>query len=146
MMEMDSGDFRQALRFMPSTSGPTGLLLSRDLIFTCKVKGTAADLGHELIISGNDSEARSIIEVHKPRVVFIDLTATDMATPATLVAYQDLAGPTTWFVAFGPHVDVDALSMAKRAGCHVVLPRSRFSAELPAPMQRYFSQPARNEG
>ena len=42
------------------------------------------------------------------------------------------------FVAFGSHVDTEALAAAGAAGCDPVLPRSKFSAELPDLIRRYF--------
>ena len=56
-------------------SGPTGLLLCRDLIFTTKVKGTAAELGYRMLVASDESLAKSLIETYRPRVVFVDLTA-----------------------------------------------------------------------
>ena len=116
--------------------------MSRDLIFTSKVKGTAAELGYPMMVAGALSQARSMIEACRPQVVLVDLTAGELVTPAALGAYQAIAGPDAWFVAFGPHVDVEALAAARAAGCHDVLPRSRFAAELSDLMRRYFSQPA----
>ncbi len=80
-----------------------------------------------------------MLQTYQPQVVLVDLTAVDIAAPAALIAYQQIAGPDTWFVAFGSHVDVKALAAAKAAGCHVVLPRSRFAAELPELLRHYFS-------
>jgi hypothetical protein len=127
---------------LPSTSGsfgPTGLLLCRDLIFTTKVTGTAAELGYPMLVASAESQAKLMIETYRPQVVFVDLTAGEMAAPGALSAYQKLAGPNAWFVAFGPHVEADTLAAAKAAGCHVVMPRSKFAAELPALMRQYFS-------
>jgi hypothetical protein len=123
-----------------------GLLLCRDLIFTTKVKGTAAELGYPLVVATARSQAESMIKTYWPRVVLIDLTAGDMAAPGALSAYQKLAGAGACFVAFGPHVEVDALAKAKAAGCHVVMPRSRFAAELPELMRQFFSQPMVGNG
>jgi hypothetical protein len=111
------------------------------LIFTAKVKGTAAELGYPMMVAGAETQARSMIETYRPRVVLVDLTAGAMVAPAALIAYQGLAGPESWFVAFGSHVEVDTLAAAKAAGCHVVLPRSRFAGELPTLLRHYFSQP-----
>jgi hypothetical protein len=130
----------------PAGSGSTGLLLSRDLIFTSKVKGTAAELGYPMMVAGADSQARSMIEAYRPRVVLVDLNAGELVAPAALIAYQAIAGTNAWFVAFGSHVNVDTLAAARAAGCHDVLPRSRFAAELPELMRRYFSQPATRTG
>jgi hypothetical protein len=126
--------------------GPTGLLLCRDLIFTTKVRGTAEALSYRILVASDASLVMSLIERWHPRVVFVDLTAGDLAAPGALIAYQKLAGPDTWFVAFGPHVEADALDAARAAGCQVVIPRSKFSAELPALMRRYFNRPALTDG
>ncbi len=71
-------------------------------------------------------------------MVFVDLAAGDLVAPAALRAFQEQAGPGTPFVAFGSHVDAEALAAARAAGCDPVLPRSRFSAELPDLIRRYF--------
>jgi hypothetical protein len=91
---------------------------------------------------GDAGMARLQIQRLRPRVVFIDLTAGDLVAPGALRIYQQVAGPATWFVAAGPHVQGDVLAAAKAAGCHEVLPRSQFSANLPALMQRFFARPA----
>ena len=123
-------------------SGAIGLLLSRDLIFTSKIKGTAAELGYLMMVAGTDLQAHSMIETYRPSVVLVDLNAGDLVAPAALISYQKLAGPDTWFVAFGSHVDAEGLRAARDAGCHIVLARSRFAAELPALLRRFFSEAA----
>jgi CheY-like chemotaxis protein len=116
-----------------------GLLLSRDLIFTSKVTGTAQMLGRRILVAGDRARASAAIEAEAPRVVFVDLAAGDLVEPAVLTVLRELAGPATPFVAFGSHVDVDALAAARSAGCDPVLPRSRFSAELPELIRRYLA-------
>jgi len=124
----------------------TGLLLCRDLIFTTKVKETAAALGYRIQVAGDPLLAKSLIETSRPRVVFIDLTAGEMVAPGVLSAYLKLASPDIWFVAFGPHVEAESLIAAKNAGCQAVLTRSKFAAELPELMRLYFSRPAARDG
>ena len=116
----------------------TGILLSRDLIFTSKVTGTARLLGHRMLVAGNVEPAATMIAEWRPCVVFVDLGAGDLVSPEALLGYQKLAGPGTSFVAFGSHVDTEALATARAAGCDPVLPRSKFAAELPDLMKRYF--------
>jgi hypothetical protein len=118
----------------------TGLLVSRDLIFTTKIKGTAADLGYTMLVASTQSQAESTIARCRPPVILVDLTAGQMAESGALRAYQVLAGADAWLIAFGPHVDGDALAVAKAVGFHVVLPRSIFTAKLPEYLDRYFSQ------
>ncbi|HEX8203363.1 MAG TPA: response regulator [Isosphaeraceae bacterium] len=120
----------------PASEGPVGLLLSRDLIFTSKVTGTARELGHRVMVAGNPTLAAAMIEQWRPKVVFVDLAAGDLVGPAALLAYQGLASATA-FVAFGSHVDTATLDAARAAGCDPVLPRSRFTAELPELIRRY---------
>jgi CheY-like chemotaxis protein len=112
-------------------------LLSRDLIFTSKVTGTARMLGHRVLVAGDVALATAMITQWQPRVVFVDLAAGDLVQPEALVALRKLAPPATPFVAFGAHVDTAALATARALGCDPVLPRSRFSAELPELISRY---------
>lgn len=121
-------------------SNPAGLLLSRNLIFTTKVLGTAHALGYHIQVAGDTQSAQLAIERLCPQVVFVDLTAGELVAHQTLSGYLKLAGPDVWFVAFGPHVEEAALTAAKAAGCQVVLPRSKFAGDLPRLMQFYFSQ------
>jgi CheY-like chemotaxis protein len=122
----------------PNPSEPTGLLLSRDLIFTSKITGTARELGHRVVVAGNTALAFSMIEQWRPRVVFVDLTAGEIVSTPALIALQKAAEPGTPFVAFGSHVDTGALEAARAAGCDPVMPRSKFTAELPGLIRQYF--------
>jgi CheY-like chemotaxis protein len=114
-----------------SDASPVGVLVSRDLIFTTKITGTARALGHRIAVAGNEALALKTIAEAKPRVIFVDLAAGGLGKPEALRAYQQAAGPETPIVAFGSHVDTEALDAARGAGCREVLPRSKFSAELP---------------
>jgi hypothetical protein len=119
---------------------PSGILLSRDLIFTSKITGTARMLGHRILVAGDVTLASAMIRQWQPQIVFVDLAAGDLVQPAALLAYQKLAGPTARFLAFGSHVDTDVLEAARGLGCDPVLPRSRFSAELPALFNRFLGR------
>ena len=121
----------------PDPEGPTGLLLSRDLIFTSKVTGTATALGCKVVVVGSSALVEPLLAKWRPAVVFVDLAAGDLVAAGSLVRYRGLAAAGTPFVAFGSHVDVRALAEAAEAGCDPVMPRSRFSAELPALIRRY---------
>lgn len=116
---------------------PAGVLVSRDLIFTTKITGTARALGFRIAVAGNGALAVKTIAEAKPRVVFVDLAAGDLGKPEALLAYQAAAGPETPIVAFGSHVDTESLDAARGAGCREVLPRSKFSAELPELIRKY---------
>jgi DNA-binding NtrC family response regulator len=123
---------------LPTPEGPAGLLLSRDLIFTSKVTGTASALGHRVIVAGNVALASAMMTRWTPVVVFVDLAGGDLVSMASLKAYRAIVPPETPFVAFGSHVDTQSLADAATAGCDPVMPRSRFTNELPALIGRYF--------
>ena len=125
---------------VPTPEGPAGLLLSRDLIFTSKVTGTASALGHRVIVAGNVALASAMLAKWAPKVVFVDLAAGDLVSTDSLVKYREIAPSGTPFVAFGSHVDVASLAAAAAAGCDPVMPRSKFTAELPALVRRYFGE------
>lgn len=126
----------------PEGNRPAGLLLSRDLIFTSKITGTARALGHQVLVAGNAALAAAMIEQWRPKVVFVDLTAGDLVSVPALLAFRQAAGASTPFVAYGPHVEVAALEAARAAGCAEVLVRSKFTAELPALIERYLGPAA----
>ena len=118
----------------------TGLLLCADLIFTTKIKRTAAELGYDIQVAHDQASAERELVTNRPRVVFVDLTAGAVASAAALGRYRALL-PDAHFVAFGPHVDADALAAARAAGCELVLPRSKFAATLPQLIRECFNRP-----
>jgi DNA-binding response OmpR family regulator len=124
-----------------SASEPTGIVVGRDLMFTAKVTGTASDLGYRMRVAGDVATARTLIEQSPPRLILVDLTAGDPAAPEALDAYRRLTGPSTWLVGVVPHVDAERLAAARAAGCDLALPRSKFSADLPALLRRCFEAP-----
>jgi len=123
----------------PEGNEPAGLLLSRDLIFTSKITGTARELGFRVMVAGNTSLAQAMIEQWRPKVVFVDLAAGELVSTPALLAYRSSAGAETPFIAFGSHVDKNALAEAKAAGCDPVLARSQFTAELPELIRKAFA-------
>lgn len=54
----------------------------------------------------------------------------DLARHADDVAGLRVASPSARIVAFGPHVDDDALARARADGADAVLPRSKFFADV----------------
>ena len=62
----------------------------------------------------------------------------DLAAPSNIANYRSIAPEGTPFLAFGSHVDTQALADAESAGCDQVMPRSKFSNELPRLLAHYF--------
>jgi DNA-binding NarL/FixJ family response regulator len=117
-------------------SAPSGLLLSRDLMFTVKIVSTARELGQAVRAVGRVEQAEAFLAEHRPRAVFVDLAAGDLVAPESLAKLM-AAAPDVPFLAFGSHVDADALEAARAAGCSEVMPRSKFTLQLPDLIRRY---------
>ena len=120
-------------------NAPAGLLLSRDLMFTVKITGTARELGREVKVAGDVDRASALIAELHPRAVFVDLAAGPLAAPDALARLQAEAGAHVPFIAFGSHVDAQALAAAREAGCREVMPRSKFTLQLPDLIRRYLA-------
>jgi DNA-binding NarL/FixJ family response regulator len=117
----------------------TGLLVSNDLMFTSKVTGTARALGLRVLVAGTKDEAVALLACESPRVLIVDLAGGVAATQDALLAYRGALAPGAAMLAFGSHVDKAALAAAVDAGCDEVMPRSKFSMELPRLLVRYLS-------
>ncbi len=110
----------------------TAVALVADLMFASRVSGAARVAGVEAVTVNRAD--RLIEEVHRrrPRLVLIDLEARGVDAPA--VVAQLKADPATAglvVVAFGSHVNREALQAARSAGADRVLVRSAFVRELP---------------
>jgi hypothetical protein len=120
---------------MSGIEHPTALLISRDLFFTSKVTGTAAALGIKLQVVGDPETAARLADDEHCRCVFLDLVDAGLDVPLFIRSFQSQRKPAV--VAFGSHVARARLQEARDAGCTEVLPRSRFSSELPELLKRY---------
>jgi len=104
------------------------ILLTRDLFFGSKVTSTANSLGLVARLCGSREQLQSLLAENEVNGVILDLSSD--------IPPADVKGllPTDSrirCIAFGPHVDTEKLAAAQAAGFDEVLPRSRFSAELP---------------
>jgi len=118
----------------PQPSSIDGLLLTRDLMFTSKVTGTAAMLGLRIEVLGSIDSLQSHMSTTPPRAVFLDLSCADFV-PKDVIDRLTIS-PRPVVIAFGSHVDVARLEAARQACCDEVMPRSAFSATLPSLLQQ----------
>lgn len=110
------------------------LLLIRDLIFETRIRSTAESLGVTLMMARVLSEFSASLLRDPPRLVIVDLDSTgDEGVEAVRLAASSPFRPGV--VAFGSHVAVQRAQAARDAGATHVLPRSRFTLELPTILQ-----------
>lgn len=109
--------------------------LASDLLWGTRIKSTAEALG----IAARPVRDLGMLEARladsEVRGLVVDLEA-PLETALALIeraAREPLhaGGGSIRIVAFGPHVAVDALEGAKRAGAGVVMARGAFAARLP---------------
>jgi CheY-like chemotaxis protein len=113
------------------SAGPTGLLLSDDLMFTSRITGTARDLGLVVRTARSAGVLRELAGRHTPRCVLLDLANPGLDIGSLVGWLKGECAPAPFVVAYGSHVDTATLRAARAAGCDVVLPRSKFVEELP---------------
>lgn len=111
------------------------LVICSDLFFTSKITSTAKEFGipYQVVFAKPTSLAKNCEGEYL--FAILDLESSDF--PVQEILDAGTFGPETPVLAFGSHVNVDRLNEAKNAGCQDVMPRSRFSAELPQLLQQY---------
>lgn len=117
-----------------TTTAKPGLLLSGDLFFTSKITSTANSLGAKVWVVSQPAVWRSTLESKEPSCVFIDLESLVLPLEQIAESFGDEHQPR--LIAFGSHVNKEQLQAARDIGCDEVMPRSKFSAELPKIIQR----------
>ncbi len=113
-----------------------GVLLTTNLLFSTMVTGTASAAGQEVAVAGNVSEAVELCRARPPAYIILDLGMAEIEIGPTVARLREAAGAVP-AIAFGSHVDKARLDEAREAGCVEVLPRSKFSADLPNLLRRY---------
>ena len=115
-----------------------GVLLTSNLLFSSMVTGTATALGQEVAVAGNLAEAIELCRAGPTAYIIIDLGMAEINVATAIIQLREAAGAVP-AIAFGSHVDKARLDEARAAGCDEVMARSKFSAELPSLLRRYFS-------
>lgn len=113
-----------------------------DLIFATKIRATAESLG---VVTRPTRDAAALQKrldrvddgrANDPVSAVIVDTELGEAAPA-LIRQAKAHDPNLPVLAFGSHVAVDVLAAAKEAGADAVMPRSAFTAKLPALLEKY---------
>jgi CheY-like chemotaxis protein len=111
-----------------------------DLFFQSKLFETAKLVGVDLRACATPDALAAEISGAAPRLVVVDLNA--RANPLEAVRRMQSLGPAIPLVAFLSHVQTDLAEIARAAGCHDVMPRSKFTRDLAMILSRAKSQPS----
>jgi DNA-binding NarL/FixJ family response regulator len=101
-----------------------------DLFFRSRIEATAAAAGVDLHVSRTLEELREAVEAQGCGGVLVDLGMETDEAVAAIRALKRMAEPPI-VVAWGSHVDAEALEAARAAGADRVLARSAFTRRLP---------------
>ena len=104
-------------------------VLIRDLIFETKIRATARSLNVDVWILRGPTELSGLSKEPKPQLLIVDL---GIGEGEAIEAIRAAKSTGLHVVAFVSHVDVELADRAEKAGADVVLPRSRFAAQLPS--------------
>jgi DNA-binding NarL/FixJ family response regulator len=113
----------------------TGLVLSDDLLFSSKITGTATALGLTVRVARTPAVLLEWARQQPPGGVLVDLHHPQLDLATLLPALGD-----AHVVGFGSHVEAATLHAARQAGCHLVLPRSKFTERLPHDLPQWLGQ------
>lgn len=112
--------------------GTAAVALVADMMFASRVRGTATAIGAAAVTVTRAEKLLEETRRLRPRVVLIDIDARGVDVPgliARLKSDPELAEIPV--IAFGSHVNADALRAAREAGADRVLARSAFVRDLP---------------
>jgi DNA-binding NtrC family response regulator len=114
------------------------LALIDDLFFQAKVVETAKHLGVNLRTCASADALMAEIEKERPKLIVVDLNARQDPIGAVERLQQKAEViPTLGFLS---HVQVDLANRARQAGCHEVMPRSKFTQDLATILAQVKSQ------
>ena len=99
-----------------------------DLFFQAKLVETAKHLGVELRTCTTPDAMLAEIAEHPPRLVVVDLNARN--NPLEAVERVQASAGQIPLRGFLSHVPVELAQTARAAGCHDVMPRSKFTQNL----------------
>ncbi len=107
--------------------------LAEDLFFIAKMKETAKQAGVSLETADTPAALAEAAKVDGTSVLIVDLNAN-----GSIEAIEHLraAGNTLPVIAFFSHVQAELAERARLAGCEQVMPRSKFSRDLPEILRR----------
>ncbi len=109
------------------------LALVDDLFFQAKLVETAKHVGVELRCVATGSALLDAAKQTPPALVVVDLNARGGALEALAQLQQGNPLPVVGFLS---HVQTDLAERARQAGCHEVMPRSKFTQDLAAILSR----------
>ncbi|MFK7778474.1 MAG: response regulator [Gimesia sp.] len=123
---------------MTNTDASTQIvILCSNMMFLSKITGVADHLGFSHATATNSKRALELITDQARQLILIDMNLPNLDWELLASIHQTDSNLQS--IAFGPHVDTEQFQKARAAGCTQVIPRSKFSAQLPQLLQAAFT-------
>lgn len=111
------------------------LALVGDLMLGVRIQSAAHAMDYTFQAAGTLAELRVALDASGTASVVLDLTDPAFPLIETMEILNGAGDRRPRVLAFYPHVMRELEAKAKRAGCTLIVPRSRFMAELPRLLQ-----------
>lgn len=112
--------------------------LVTDLFFATRIREAGSALGVIVKIVTSWPALRERCQSRKPVLIIVDLNATQAQPIETIAQIKTDAGlKSVPVVSYLPHVRTDWEKAARDAGSDLILPRSKFSVQLPDLIKHY---------
>ncbi len=99
-----------------------------DLFFQAKILETARHLGIDLVTCGTGEALVAQVARDNPKLVIVDLNARH--GPLEAIERLNASSGAPPLIAYLSHVQPELAARARAAGCHEIMPRSKFTREL----------------
>lgn len=106
------------------------LVVTQDVFFWGRIHGVAKALGVPVVRIGDEAAMEEAFRQGGVKRLLADLGAATVDVLAWAARWKAIS-PAPELVAYGSHVDAEALARAREAGFDKVMPNSRFDRELP---------------
>lgn len=127
MTESRTGERRGA------PEGVGAVALVADLLFASRIRAVAALTGVPVVTVGSQEALWRVVRERRPQLIMIDLDSRIGSGPALIAELKaDPEFGQVTLIAFGSHLEREALQAARAAGADRVLARSGFVRELPS--------------
>ena len=104
-----------------------------DLFFGSQIGDVAENLGYQVKFIKRESDLDDSASLPQPCLVIVDLMVEGLDWARVLKEFKaNASNKDTKILAFGPHEDLSKREAAIKAGCDIVVARSKFVADLPA--------------
>jgi DNA-binding NtrC family response regulator len=104
-------------------------LFTNDLMFQSRISQAVRSDGNQLLVARSLDQLKERLGEQPLHSAILDLSFRSLDVGATLAALK-ATYPSMVSIAYGPHVDVDALQGAREAGVDHVLTRGQFDRDM----------------